>query len=548
MRRKSLLLVVLVAIALTLSNLLGNRFVLPVFAQSPYDIVILNGRVMDPETNFDGIRNVGIKDGLIATITEDDIAGAKTIDATDHVVAPGFIDTHFHWTRPIGYKLALRDGVTTAMDLEYGTLGSLVAQWYADREGNTQVNFGTSSGHEVVRSKILDGQFGEVGDAPDALQARGPNNKWATEKLTLEQGNEVLSVIDAGLQAGAIGIGSNLGYMRDGVTAREMLEVQRVGANYGRQTAVHLRNTPGTSTSEPNGVQEVLNNATILNAPALICHFNNPGWEMIQELLVGMRAQGHNVWGEIYPYAAGSTTINAVFLAPEIWVEQLGNRYEDTMLDPATNTFYTEETYKAQLAKDPTTLIVLYKSPEEDIPKWLSLPGVSMGSDAMAIPGDWDWDMPYDELPNTHPRTAGGHAATLRIGRENNVPLMQAIAQLSYNSAKPLGDMGLEAMQVRGRMQEGMVADITIFDPVNVQDHSTYTQGALPSTGIPYVIVNGTLVVNESQVLKDVNPGQPIRFEPEAEGRFKPLELGQWTEEFLIAPIEFGGLDQVTPE
>ncbi len=82
---------------------------------------------------------------------------------------------------------------------------------------------------------------------------------------------------------------------------------------------------------------------------------------------------------------------------------------------------------------------------------------------------------------------------------------------------------------------------------MTVRDNAIYAQGALPSTGVPYVVVNGALVVKESQVLKDGNPGQAIRFEPE-EGRFKPLELGQWTEEFLVAPIDFGGLDQVTPE
>ena len=95
-------------------------------AQETYDLVILNGRVMDPETNFDGVRNVGISDGLIVTITEEQIAGRETIDASGHVVAPGFIDTHFHWTRPLGYKLALRDGVRTAMDLEAGAFGPRV--------------------------------------------------------------------------------------------------------------------------------------------------------------------------------------------------------------------------------------------------------------------------------------------------------------------------------------------------------------------------------------------------------------------------------------
>ncbi|PQP33323.1 hydrolase, partial [Desulfobacteraceae bacterium SEEP-SAG9] len=79
------------------------------------------------------------------------------------------------------------------------------------------------------------------------------------------------------------------------------------------------------------------------------------------------------------------------------------------------------------------------------------------------------------------------------------------------NSAKYLGKTGLKSMQIRGRMQEGMVADITIFDPENVTDNATYKNGMVPSTGIPYVIVNGTIVVKNSKVLKGVNPGQPIR-------------------------------------
>ena len=87
-----------------------------------YDLVILNGRVMDPETRLDAVRNVGVKDGKIAVITKDNIKGAETINAKGHVVSPGFIDTHFHAIDPLGEKLALRDGVTTAMDLELGAL------------------------------------------------------------------------------------------------------------------------------------------------------------------------------------------------------------------------------------------------------------------------------------------------------------------------------------------------------------------------------------------------------------------------------------------
>jgi formylmethanofuran dehydrogenase subunit A len=121
---------------------------------------------------------------------------------------------------------------------------------------------------------------------------------------------------------------------------------------------------------------------------------------------------------------------------------------------------------------------------------------------------------------------------------------MQILAASSYNPAKYLGNTGLEAMQERGRLQEGMVADIVVLDPLTVTDNSTYAQGTLPTTGIPYVLVNGTIVVKDSDVLKDVYPGQPIRFPVETEPKFQPLTLEDWKTEFLVAPTGFGALDE----
>jgi N-acyl-D-aspartate/D-glutamate deacylase len=120
---------------------------------------------------------------------------------------------------------------------------------------------------------------------------------------------------------------------------------------------------------------------------------------------------------------------------------------------------------------------------------------------------------------------------------------MAMLEAASYNAAKYLGKTGLEAMKERGRLQQGMVADITILDPKTVKDNATYAKGTLPTTGIPYVIVNGTIVVKDSVVLKDVNPGQPIRFPVEKEGKFKPLAVEAWQNEFLVAPTGFHGLD-----
>ena len=125
-----------------------------------YDLVILNGRVMDPETQFDDIANVGIKDGRIVAITKEPLTGTETVDATGKIVAPGFIDTHFHFQTPIGYSLGLRDGLTSSMDFEMGCAGSYIDGWYKARAGVTQANYGIAVSHEFARAMFIDGSDG----------------------------------------------------------------------------------------------------------------------------------------------------------------------------------------------------------------------------------------------------------------------------------------------------------------------------------------------------------------------------------------------------
>ncbi len=508
-----------------------------------YDLVIANGRVIDPETQFDEVANVGIKDGRIVAITKEALTGKETVDATGKIVAPGFIDTHFHFQKPIGYSLGLRDGLTSSMDLEMGCAGSYIDRWYKDREGVTQANYGIAVSHEFARAMFIDGSDGDyLLDGPIAALETRKKTGWSVTRPTLEQGNAILQEIDKGLQAGAVGIGSTVGYMREGVSTREMFEVQKVAARYGRPTGAHTRYTLGTDVTENNGAQELVANALALGAPAILLHFNNAGWQLTQEMIIRLQEQGHNIWGEIYPYAAGSTPINAEFLRPESWVDDLGNRYEDTMLDPETNEYLTLETYKATIASTPTKPIVVFKQPEENIVKWLRLKGVTMASDATAAtPYDAPWDFPMDSLGGTHPRTAGARGATIRLGRENNIPMMQLMSILSYNAAKHLGETGLTFFQERGRIQTGMVADIVVFDPETFTDNSTYQQGAIPSTGMRAVIVNGQVVVRDDVQLP-VFPGQPIRFEPEAKPRFEPISVEGWNAEFSTGmPSGFSG-------
>ncbi len=508
-------------------------------AQS-YDVVILNGRVMDPETGFDQIANVGINNGWITAITTEAIEGAESIDTTNHVVAPGFIDLEQHGLDPWGFKVNLRDGVTTQMDFEVGAAN--IGEWYAAREGKTQANFGTVVGQEFARMRVHDG-----------LALEGPNismpfffeiraqaaedgvDGWSVTPSSREQMNEITAQLDEGFRLGALGVGSTIGYARQGITTYEMFEAQKAAARYGRLTSVHHRFHPSatTPTETQTGVNEILVNAMVLNAPLHVHHDNDYGWWENQEKLQLAREQGFNVWSSYYPWTAGSGNYGASILAPDNWESSMGYKYEETIFDPQLDRFVTKEEFLEFKESEPGRTAIAFSPPREQwLSDWIQIAGYGVSGDGMpSLDADGnalDWDSPYKDYAG-HPRSAGTHATVLRLARENDVPLMLSLAQLSYIHAKRLGDTGLRAMQVRGRMQEGMVADITIFDPENVTEQATYSRGknGLPSLGIPFVIVNGTIVVNDSKVLKDVFPGQAIRFPIEDEGRFVPASREQ---------------------
>lgn len=198
-----------------------------------------------------------------------------------------------------------------------------------------------------------------------------------------------------------------------------------------------------------------------------------------------------------------------------------------------------QEEYERIKAEDPGFMIVLFLPAREDwLKMWLEVPHMTVASDAMPpVDAEGNYlkgDDPYEKFSG-HPRTVATHARVLRLSRENNVSLMHTLSQLTYWSAKHVGDAGVESMKVRGRMQEGMVADITIFDPETVTDNADFANGknGLPSTGIPFVLVNGQIVVKDSKFQEGVYPGIPIRYPREETGRFVKLEKESYLDRIL---------------
>ncbi len=506
-----------------------------------FDVVILNGRVMDPETNFDGIRNVGVKDGKIAIITESDIKGKETINAEGHVVAPGFIDSHQHATDPFSRKVNLRDGLTTMMDFEAGA--GDIAKWYAEAEGKTQANYGMVVLALLARGMVLDGPevvadandmgglFPMVGRAAEKAQKEGRKPGWTATLPNKEEMTQIMAYVDEGLRQGALGVGIPVGYMTAGVTQYEVYKYQELASKYGRISNAHVRFAGVRPPTEGQlGIQEMLANAMVLDAPFLASHLNsNMDWEYTIPMINDAREKrGAKVWGEVYPYAAGGTIASTDILT-EPGMAQMNITYSD--VSNLDGTRWDKAMYDDVRKNDPGRTILIFNNKPEDIAKWMAQPGVTVVSDGMAIVDEkseyYPWDSPY-EGKTCHPRCAGSRAKVLRMVREEkNMPLMEAISKMSYLHAKYFDELGgIPMFKTKGRMQEGMDADIVVFDPETVRDNSTYEvgMGAIPSTGIPYVLVNGVIVVKDSEVLK-VFPGKPIRFPVEEKGRLDQIEI-----------------------
>ncbi|RRJ82402.1 amidohydrolase family protein [Aestuariirhabdus litorea] len=528
-----------------LSGALGMALCLTVapLMASDYDMVIENGRVMDPETMLDAVLNIGVKDGRIVKITPSKLEGSTTIDATGQVVAPGFIDTHFHSLDGLAVKLGALDGVTTGMDLEVGAIG--IADWYESKKGKWPLNYGTGISHEGARLQVLDPEvkidvpqdaIGIIGALRNAAAKDGVSG-WSVSKADPEQMNQILKILDEGFKEGALNLASTTAYMRNGLTSFEMYQSMKVAANWGRFTSSHTRFHANPVNPEAQlGFDEVFTNAMVLGSPLLIAHNNDYGWWEIEEKLKLARERGLNMWSEYYPYGAAATAIGSSFLVPESVEGVFGYKYEDIMYDPQQDKFLTKDEYLALAKEEPGHLVTVFSPPRKDWMKsWLRVPHMTVAADSLSSELGLDsWDVAPTEYKG-HPRTAGTRGRVLRMAREEGVPLMFTLSQMSYWPAMHLGQAGVQAMDERGRLQEGMVADITIFDPENVTDNATYKRGeqGLPTTGISYVIVNGQAVV-ENGTFKKVWAGQPIRFEADEEGRFQGLDHSEFLKNITI--------------
>ena len=459
----------------------------PASAQETYDVVIVNGHVMDPESGLDAIRNVGITAGKIQAVSTSRLNGKSLIDAKGLVVAPGFIDLHEHGQTPQAYQYQAHDGVTTSLELERGT--DDVDVWYAERQGKAVINFGVSVGHIPLRMKLMHdpGEFLPRGDA-------------AHREATAEQIMEMEQGVEKGLQRGALAVGMGITYT-PAATRWEIVQMFRVAAKYNAPVHVHLRYS-GLKEPETGlvGIEEVIAAAAATGAPLHVVHISSMGLRytpQLIEMVIGARQHGLDVTTECYPYTAASTALDSAMF-DEGWQGRLGITYKDLQWT-ATGERLTEETFAKYRRQGGE--VVIFVIPEEAARAAMASPAVMVASDGMPHTG-----------PKIHPRGQATFSRVLGyyVREEKVLDLMTALRKMTLMPAQRL-EKRAPIFRDKGRIRVGADADITVFDPATVVDKATYEEPLQYSEGIQFVLVNGTLVVKDGKLVEGVFPGRAAR-------------------------------------
>jgi N-acyl-D-aspartate/D-glutamate deacylase len=459
-----------------LQALVGLGLTAPAAAQD-FDLVIVRGRVMDPESGLDGVRSVGIRGGKIAAISEGTLTGRRVIDAGGLVVAPGFIDLHAHGQTEETYRLQALDGVTTSFELEVGTAD--IDRWYRERDNGRVINYGVSIGQIQVRMAVLrdPGTFLPIGE--------GAHKVASPAEIA-----EVARRIDEGLRKGAVGMGLGPSYT-PAATPWEILEMFRVAGRHRAPVHVHIRG--GMS-----GLEEVITGALISGAPLHVVHINSSSLSQTREMLqiiAEAKAKGLDITTEAYPYAAGMTEIQSANY--DGWEQWPDERF-GTIEWPLTGERLTRETFRKYRARGGP--VIGHNNTDEMVAVAINSPLTAIASDG------------YMGNGIGHPRTAGTYSKVLgRYVREaKSLSLMDALRKMTLMPAQRL-EARVPAMAGKGRLRVGADADLTIFDAARVVDRSTYREPSNPPEGIRHVVVNGVPVVSEGKLVPGVTPGRPVR-------------------------------------
>jgi len=451
-----------------------------VSAQATYDLVILNGRVMDPETGFDQIANVGITGDRIAVITTDAIRGRETLDATGHMVAPGFIDILSSIARRRrAHEDKAGDGVTTAIGLHGGPLD--IPEYIRSQEAvGPVVNYAATVGHETIRAAV------------------GITDRYAA--ATPEQIPSMKALARQAIRDGAVGIGFGLNYT-PGASYEETFAMFEVAGEFGVMAAPHARYKGNVFPLTMSlATMEAVSMAAATGAHLQLVHLisSTVGSAPLSiDLIEGAAARGVNVGFDFHVWTRNQTSLQSA-LYDEGWQPRFGGADYSDVYVAGTQERLTEERFY-ELRAQPGQLDVQCEFiPEEEILMGIRSPLGIITSDGGGLVNG-----------TGHPRSVGTFARFLgRYIRDQQVlTWMEGIKRITLLPAQRVEE-AMPTMLKKGRLQVGMDADITIFDPATVQERATYADPDQRSAGISWVIVNGVVAMDHGMGVEGAAPGR----------------------------------------
>lgn len=454
-----------------------------------FDLVINNGNMADVKNGLFKKCNIGIKNGIIESISQTELTGIKTVDASGMVVSPGFIDIHMHedqlneddsktYIEEDIFKNMVLMGVTTCIGGNCGIRMDNIEGYFStvDKQG-ISLNFGAYLGYSNLREKI------------------GAYDNY--KPLTKEEIEKVKNLIRTGLEAGALGLSFGLEYT-PGSTTNEMIEIAKVLIEYPcKMLSAHYRYDANEGME---AIKELIYISWVTGVPMQISHIGScTAFGMMDEslrLLEKARSIGIDVMADCYPYNAFSTYIGTAVFDGDCF-GRWGKDYNSLLVSEGkyAGKYCTKEIFEYLRKNEPDTLVVAFVMDEKEVEKALVSPLVMIASDGLM------------HLGQGHPRAAGTfpRVLSLYVREKKSMPLLTALAKMTVMPAMRLG------LAKKGNLNLGNDADIVIFDPDKIQDKADFEQPSLIPEGIAFVIVNGIIVAEEG-ILTGEKPGKAIRF------------------------------------